>query len=361
MAQVCVSILLSALAAICHGAVVPWTPIERAAAKVADNSVLRFPFPGVPPFEETWNNFKNTHGKQYKDDDEESDRKEIFRNNLKRIEMHNLLHDQGKTTFRMGVNEYTDMENKEIRTVMNGFLNHKRNNTRLGSTYMSPNVPLDLPKSVDWRTKGYVTPVKNQGHCGSCWSFSSTGSLEGQHFRKTGQLVSLSEQNLVDCSESYGNHGCNGGMMDYAFAYIRDNGGDDTEASYPYEAVDGQCRFKKRSVGATDTGFTDVEQGSESQLQEALATVGPISIAIDASHPSFQMYQDGVYVEPQCSPEALDHGVLVVGYGTTDDGQDYWIVKNSWGETWGKDGYIWMARNRDNQCGVASSASYPNV
>jgi len=284
-------------------------------------------------------------------------RRSIWEKNLRAIHEHNLLRDEGVHSFSVGINEYSDLTHEEYRSTLLGY--KQSNATRQGALFMAPS-NIQVPKKVDWRDEGYVTPVKNQGQCGSCWSFSATGSLEGQHFKKTGKLVSLSEQNLVDCSKSYGNHGCEGGLMDFAFQYIKDNNGLDTEASYPYEAEDDTCRFRSSDVGATDVGYTDIPRGDEDALMKAIATVGPISVAIDAGHPSFQQYRSGVYVEPECSSMRLDHGVLAVGYGT-HQGQDYWLIKNSWGESWGMDGYIMMARNMNNQCGVATQASYPLV
>jgi len=216
--------------------------------------------------------------------------------------------------------------------------------------------------SVDWRTSGAVTPVKDQGQCGSCYSFSATGSIEGAWKLSGHPLTSLSEQNIMDCSKPEGNMGCDGGLMDNAFKYVIKNNGLDTEKSYPYtEKLGTSCKFSTANVGATISSFVDVKSKSEDALQAAVSSVGPVSVAIDASHNAFQLYKSGVYHQLLCSSVRLHHGVLVVGYGTTADGEDYWIVKNSWGADWGLDGYLWMSRNRNNNCGIATSASYPVV
>jgi cathepsin L len=313
---------------------------------------------------EEWNSFKLEHSKKYNDPVEERFRQKIFLESKRKIAQHNQLYELGKVTYKLGLNKYADLLHQEFVATMNGFNRstsnlYKSNLNAEAVTFIEPDV--DVPDSVDWRPKGAVTPVKDQGHCGSCWSFSATGALEGQHFRKSGKLVSLSEQNLVDCSGKYGNDGCNGGLMDQAFQYIKANGGIDTEKTYPYEAVDDTCRYDAANSGATDKGFVDIPQGDEAKLKKALATIGPVSVAIDASRSSFQLYAGGVYYDPECSSDELDHGVLAVGYGTDKKGQDYWIVKNSWGTSWGNDGYILMARNKDNHCGIATSSSYPLV
>jgi cathepsin L len=304
-----------------------------------------------------WNEFKQTHGKSYQSATEEIARFNIFIENQRKIDAHNEKFKAGLHSFDMGMNQFGDMTHEEFRTKMNGY--KQKSKPSAASIFQA--AVADIPKSVDWRTKGYVTPVKDQGQCGSCWAFSAVASLEGQHFKKAGKLVSLSEQNLVDCSDSFGNEGCNGGLMDQAFAYIKANKGIDTETSYPYKAIDESCRFSKSNIGATDTGFTDIKTGDESDLENAIATVGPISVAIDASQDSFQFYKSGVYYEPDCSSEQLDHGVTAVGYDTSSDGKKYYIVKNSWGLSWGNKGYIWMSREHDNNCGIATAASYPLV
>lgn len=306
-----------------------------------------------------WESFKAAHNKQYALEVEPL-RRLIWENNLRYIQQHNLEADRGLHSYILGENEYADMTNEEFVSVMNGF---KRSQARskCGSYTPPMNIQVsDLPDTVDWRKQGYVTPVKNQGQCGSCWSFSTTGSLEGQNFKKTGKLTSLSEKNLMDCSKPEGNHGCQGGLMDLAFEYIIKNKGIDTEESYPYVPRDGPCKFKEANIGATETSCMDIKSGSEADLQAAVATVGPISVAIDASHSSFQLYRSGVYNERRCSSERLDHGVLAVGYGT-EDSKDYWLVKNSWGTSWGMEGYIMMTRNKENQCGIATQSSFPVV
>lgn len=220
----------------------------------------------------------------------------------------------------------------------------------------------DIPDTVDWVTKGAVTPVKNQGQCGSCWAFSATGNIEGQWFLKKGQLVSLSEQNLVDCSHNGGNQGCNGGLQPPAYEYVQNAGGIDTEASYPYTGRDGSCKFQASNVGAKVSGYTMVTAKDENALKDAVANNGPVAVAINAASFSFQMYSSGVYDPSNCPGDMnnLDHGVLVVGYGTdSSSGKDYWIVKNSWGTFWGKAGYIWMVRNANNNCGIATYPSFP--
>ena len=231
-----------------------------------------------------------------------------------------------------------------------------------------------LPDSVDWVTNGAVTPVKNQGQCGSCWSFSTTGSLEGAFYLKTGTLDSFSEQQLVDCDnrqnkENKGKDmGCNGGLMDNAFSWIEKNNGLCTEDSYPYESgttkTPGSCQTSCDVVSGSDiTSFTDVTPKSDEAMMTALSQQ-PVSIAIEADQKDFQLYKSGVFTG-SCGTN-LDHGVLAVGYGTSEDGTDFYKVKNSWGTTWGDDGYILLGRGDDfnkgsGQCGMLLSASYPEV
>ncbi|XP_060074762.1 procathepsin L-like [Ylistrum balloti] len=316
---------------------------------------LAAPFMTDPLLNDEWVSFKKTYSKQY-EYYEEITRRIIWEDNIRFVEKHNEEASRGLHSFTTGMNEYGDLTNSEFVRMLNGYI--MRNTS--SSVIFDASDDIVADDSVDWRTKGYVTAVKNQGHCGSCWAFSTTGSLEGQHFKKEGKLVSLSEQNLVDCSKKEGNHGCKGGLMDFGFKYIKQNNGIDTEESYPYVGKDGTCKFEARNVGATDTGFVDVRSKSITALQQAVSTVGPISVAMDAGHKSFQLYRSGIYKERMCSSTKLDHGVLAVGYGS-EGAEDYWIIKNSWGESWGMEGYFKIVKSEQNMCGIATQPSYPTV
>lgn len=206
---------------------------------------------------------------------EESFRKKIYLENRRKIAVHNK---DSEKPYTLSMNTFGDLLPHEFAHVYNG-LKMPKNRTLLRAgvgTFLAPH-HVSVPDSLDWRTKGYVTPIKDQGQCGSCWAFSSTGALEGQIFRKTGKLIPLSEQNLVDCSQQYDNNGCEGGLPDNAYNYIKKNGGIDTEKAYPYEASDGSCRYKANNKGGYDHGFMDVQEGDEEMLKTAVATIGPVS------------------------------------------------------------------------------------
>jgi len=289
--------------------------------------------------------FVKDYNKQYPTE-EVFDRFNIFKANLDLITAHN----NGSTGWKMGINQFADLTAAEFKA----YLGLKpRDNSYIRSVNVE--VLADSPvNDIDWVSKGAVTPVKDQAQCGSCWAFSTTGSVEGAVQVKTGRLTSLSEQQLVDCAGSSGNQGCNGGLMDDAFNWIVSHRGIGSEASYPYTARDGTC--KDVPSVSTISGYKDVQQGSEDALMNAL-TMQPVSIAIEADQSSFQFYKSGVFTGP-CGQQ-LDHGVLLVGSGS-DGGQDYWRVKNSWGASWGDNGFIRMIRGR-NMCGLSNMASYPTA
>jgi C1A family cysteine protease len=290
--------------------------------------------------------FITTYGKQYSTEDF-FNRYNIFKTNVDKINRHNA----GDHSWTQGVNQFSDLTGEEWQETYLGYNFEKRVSQPSG---LLGQVHYEYDDSVDWTTKGAVTPVKNQGQCGSCWSFSTTGSLEGALQIATGKLTSLSEQNLMDCAGEYGNQGCNGGLMDDAFKYVKAKGLA-SEASYPYEEKDGHC--KKEASVVSITGYEDVKEGDEDALKAAV-TKGPVSVAIEADKSAFQSYKSGVLDSWFCGKK-LDHGVLVVGYGTdSESGKDYWKVKNSWGADWGEEGYIRMVQGK-NMCGIASQPSYP--
>jgi len=297
------------------------------------------------------------HKKTYSSNEEFKHRLNVYLSNLQYIEEHNRK-DLG---FTLAINQFGDLTLDEFKQQILSPFNLSDRTYRSSQVYSHELYPIgDQDDEVDWRTKNAVTNIKNEGQCGSCWAHSTAASIEGAWSIKKGVLDSYSAQQLVDCTASYGNMGCNGGLIDPCYQYIIDNKGIDTERSYPYEAQTKQCRFKPQSVGATISSWVDLPTQSEDALQSAVKNIGPISGAIDAGHSSFQFYSSGVYYDSQCSSTNLDHGINVVGYGT-QNGTQYYIVKNMWGTTWGMQGYVLMSRNRKNNCGVATMNSYPIV
>ncbi|XP_067824184.1 procathepsin L-like [Heptranchias perlo] len=306
-----------------------------------------------PTLDEGWMSWKSQHEKQYKED-EETYRRMIWENNVRYVEQHNLEYSMGKHTFTVGMNQFGDLTTEEFNQRLNGFNEMEAEN----STYKVFAAPenFELPATIDWRKKGYVTPVKSQGDCLSCWAFGATGALEGQLFKKTRKLISLSEQNLVDCDKK--SHGCSGGFVHSALEYVQHNG-INSEKRYPYVAMVGQrCKFNKNDIVTNCNGVEIIPKNSETLLACAVTMVGPISVAVDASHESFMLYKSGIYNEPKCSSTKPNHAMLVVGYGI-DKGRKYWIVKNSWNKTWGIQGYVHMAKDKENHCAIAKTAMFP--
>jgi len=262
-------------------------------------------------------------------------------------------HDAEAAGYSQAINEFADMSRAEFKAMYMGY-NHRENAYAKSLNTAPEEEEVGTPTDIDWVSKGAVTPVKDQGQCGSCWAFSTTGSVEGAHQIATGKLISLAEQQLVDCAGSQGNQGCNGGLMDNAFEYIIANGGLGLEADYQYTASDGSC--KKVDSAATISSYKDVGT-TEAALTKAL-NIGPISIAIEADQSGFQFYSGGVF-SGTCGKQ-LDHGVLLVGQYVSDSSNKYWKVKNSWGASWGEEGYIRLAKGKD-MCGLSDAASYPVV
>ncbi|VDD77111.1 unnamed protein product [Mesocestoides corti] len=315
------------------------------------------------PFMNTiWKSWKMVNNKTYRSLREERLRMRIFVNNYMFIRWHNERYYLGLETYATGLNQFADLTTKEFSEKYLSLINATARTEQHKFHLNRPRLPRRFvaPESIDWRKKGYVTSVKDQGACGSCWAFSATGSLEGQLKRAKGKLISLSEQQLVDCSSAQGNEGCNGGLMDSAFKYWM-KFGSESEKDYPYKARDMRCHFNSSKVVARVKGYVDSPPKSEQDLKTNVANVGPISVGIDASGSGFQFYSHGIYEDYMCSETYLDHGVLVVGYDADESNREYWIVKNSWGTSWGQSGYIWMARNKNNMCGIATMASYPLV
>jgi len=326
---------------------------------------------GAPEEIEAFERFVTSFGKRYEAAEERARRFGVFQESLRKIEESNAV--PGRS-YQLGVTKFADVTPEEFRkSHLSGFDSGRSRlpfaNAKHLGTYRATGQ--ETPQAWDWRTKGAVTPVKNQKTCGSCWAFSSTGALEGAWQRATGKLVSFSEQQLVDCSWSFlGDHGCLGGKQEHAFDYYEKHG-ICTEDSYPYLGkfeIMQKCVAQNCTEGipkGSFTGYKDVE-GSEEAVREALASVGPLAIAIEADQDVFRLYKSGVINDEGCG-EQLDHAVLLVGYGVqppanaTASAQNYWIVKNSWGADWGEQGFVRLERGKD-ECGMVQMAPlYPVV
>ncbi len=311
-------------------------------------------FMGTPITEAERNfiNFISEHHRSYGTKEEYEYRLSVFADKYAFVQQHNAENN----TYKVAINQFSDLTQSEYEQRL-GFMASAKTSKK---NVQQSNVK--AAASIDWVAKGAVTGVKDQGQCGSCWSFSTTGALEGAYFLSTGTLESFSEQQFVDCDRSLTtNHGCNGGLMDYAFEFAEKNK-IERESDYPYTAVNGDCQAVASKGVFTISGYHDVT-ATDAAMEEAL-TQQPVSVAIQANQLAFQSYSSGV-LTGKCGDQ-LDHGVLAVGYGTDSaTGLDYYKVKNSWGSKWGEAGYIRLVKGSSapasGQCGILTSASYPIV
>lgn len=301
-----------------------------------------------------------THGKSYNSVGEENYRWAVFQENMQFISEHNIRYMEGTETYDVRMNEFSDLTNEEFVALMTGFVPPENESDQVP---VFDKVSSDsVPNSMDYRSLGAVTPVRSQGRCGSCYAFAAIAALESHQYLKTGEMVALSEQNAMDCMKNHSasNAGCGGGNHNRVYTYIDNNNGIDTREFYPYEARDAECRFDPAYVGAEDYGYVKVAV-DEQVMKVAVTEVGPLAVAVHVGGYGFQHYSSGVYNEPDCPQHQGNHAMAVVGYGWSKPGGNFWLVKNSWGKKWGLEGYIKMARDQGNQCGIADRAIYPIV
>uniref|UniRef100_A0A146LZX5 Digestive cysteine proteinase 2 n=2 Tax=Lygus hesperus TaxID=30085 RepID=A0A146LZX5_LYGHE len=302
-----------------------------------------------------WSEFLFAHDRKFNDSSEHTTRKNIFSQNHRLVNSHN----RANHGYKLALNHLADRTDEELKALRGRKPTLEYNGGSVFPYSEDELKTVSLPINFDWRISGAVNPVKNQASCGSCWSFGTTGTLEGAYFLKTGKLISLSEQALMDCSWGFGNNGCDGGNDYTSYQWIMKHGGIPLEEEYgPYEAMDGFCHTDEVKLVSPITGWVNVTTHNERALKMAIFKHGPISIGINASLRTFGLYSNGVYYDPQCkgSEADLDHAVLAVGYGWVNH-KKYWLVKNSWSNNWGNDGYILM-EIKNNNCGVMTTPTY---
>lgn len=322
-----------------------------------------------------WELFKETYSKVYDNETEELTRRQVWEKNLKYIVQHNVESEKGIHTFTVGMNKFGDMTGGEFKAAYSDTIRSKQSYRKYSREVHSYSTE-QLPHSVDWRTKGFVSSIKDQGELGDASDYAAVGSLESVYaIQVSKKLVELSVQNLHECSSAT--------YPDQAFEYVHKNNGIDTAEGYNHKVTrdikctnvwpnhiksiflfkcwkDGSCQFDPKLIGATCNGPVYVPKGDEQNLTASIANVGPVAVGIDASQLSFMFYTSGIYSDKNCNQKGIDHVVVAVGYGSADSG-DFYILKNSWGESWGMNGYILLARNSNNMCGVATAAVYPSV
>ncbi|KAH8287948.1 hypothetical protein KR018_008864 [Drosophila ironensis] len=307
-------------------------------------------------FQTEFENFKNSNNKKYLRNYDEMRSYKAFEENFKIIEEHNQNFQEGQTSFRLKPNIFADMSTDGY---LKGYLRLVKSQKVEGADNVAEIVgsPLmsNLPDSLDWRQKGFVTPAHNQQTCGSCYAFSIAGTIEGQVFKRTGKILGLSEQQIVDCSVSHGNQGCVGGSLRNTLTYLQSTGGIMRAEDYKYVSRKGKCQFVRELSVVNVTSWAILPAQDEQAIQAAVTHIGPVAISINASPKTFQLYSDGIYDDPMCSSASVNHAMLIVGYG-----KDHWILKNWWGQFWGESGYMRIKKGV-NMCGMANYAAYAIV
>lgn len=368
-------LLLAALACACtvtatgHGHGHEHEHEQADASAFSVHTHTRVSMPGEMELQAMFTEFVKQHNRVYPHQ-EFFHRYHQFKANHARVIKHNAEAAKGVHTYTLGMNRFADLSSAEFRQVMLRQIKSAKQHAHghgqaskiaIQPTPYQPRHKHDVPAAIDWRSKDAVTSIKDQGNCGSCWAFAAAGAMEGVSALKSGKLEDFSEQQLVDCVEQ-GTYTCDtGGEFQGAFSYASGPAGIETAQAYPYLGSSGNaCKENKEQQQTQFKGYHNVSVCDEAAMRSAVSE-NPVAVAIDAGGPNFQLYEAGVYQDDQCSNsiDGVNHAVLVVGYGHSEKGGDYWIVKNSWGGGWGLGGYVWMQRGT-NQCGIATDVAFPH-